>query len=212
MGGTQGANVSQAGANVAQNWLNLSGERALSNFDQRHQLSVQGQYTSGSGVRGGALLSGWKGTLLKEWTLASALTVGSGLPQTPTIPGIVPGTGVSGNLRPDVTGASVTAAPAGRFLNRAAFQAPTGQWGNAGRNSITGPSQFGLTGSLGRTFPWGDRFNIDLRVDAQNVLNHVTYTKWNTMWTPPTVPNSQFGLPLTANQMRVLQTTVRVRF
>jgi hypothetical protein len=208
MGGNQVATVNQAGANVAQNWLNLSGERALSSFDQRHQLQLQGQYTSGSGVRGGALLSGWKGTLLKEWTLASALTVGTGNPQTPTIPGVVPGTGVTGNLRPNATGASITAAPAGLFLNPAAFQAPApGQWGNAARNSITGPSQFSLTGTLGRTFPWGDRFNIDLRVDAQNVLNHVTYTSWIT-----NINSAQFGLPANTNQMRILQTTVRVRF
>jgi hypothetical protein len=208
MGGNQVATVSQAGANVAQNWLNLSGERALSSFDQRHQLQVQGQYTSGSGVRGGALLSGWKGTLLKEWTLASALTMGTGTPQTPTTGGLVPGTGVSGNLRPNATGLSITAAPAGFFLNPAAYQAPAaGQWGNAARNSITGPAQFSMTGTLGRTFPWGDRFNIDLRVDAQNVLNHVAYTSWIT-----NINSAQFGLPANTNQMRILQTTVRVRF
>jgi hypothetical protein len=208
MGGNQVATVSQFGGNVAQNWLNLSGERALSNFDRRHELSVQGQYTSGSGVRGGGLLTGWKGTLLKEWTLASALTVGTGTPLTPTYPAVVPGTGVTGNLRPDATGASVTAAPAGFFLNPGAFRVPaTGQWGNAARNSITGPSEFSLTGTLGRTFPWGDRFNIDLRVDAQNVLNHVTYQNWFT-----NISSQQFGLPSAANPMRILQTTVRVRF
>src|SRR5690349_24265552 len=57
----------------------------------------------------------------------------------------VPGTGVTGNLRPDVTGAPLDAAPSGLFLNPAAFRIPPqGQWGNAGRNSITGPSQFSL--------------------------------------------------------------------
>src|SRR6185295_16994480 len=50
------------GAVIAQNWLNLRGERGLSNFDQRHLLSVQVQYTSGIGIRGGSLLGGWRGT------------------------------------------------------------------------------------------------------------------------------------------------------
>jgi hypothetical protein len=209
MGGNQVATVTSAGTNVAQNWLNLSGERALSSFDQRHQLQLQGQYSSGAGVRGGALLTGWKGTLLKEWTMASALTVGTGTPLTPTITGVVPGTGVTGNLRPNATGASITAAPAGLFLNPAAFQAPaSGQWGNAGRNSITGPKQFSMTGTLQRTFPWGDRYNVDLQVNATNVLNHVTYTGFNT-----NTSSTQFGLPTTnPNGMRVLTTTVRVRF
>jgi hypothetical protein len=152
-------------------------------------------------------LSGWKGVLLKEWTFASAVTVGSGLPQTPVYFSAVPGTGVTGNLRPDFTGASIEAAPVGFHLNPAAFSVPVGHFGNAGRNSITGPSQFSLNGSLGRTFPWGDRYNVDLRVDATNVLNHVTFASWNTV-----INNAQFGLPQAPNGMRTLQTTLRVRF
>lgn len=208
MAGGQVVTVTQGGGSVAQNWLDLAGERARSNFDQRHQLGVQAQYTSGSGVRGGALLSGWKGTLLKEWTVAEALTVGSGLPLTPVYFAPVPGTGVFGNLRPDMTGADIYAAPNGLHLNPAAFRAPAaGQFGNAGRNSITGPAQFSLNATLGRTFPWGDRYNVDLRVDATNVLNRVTPKSWNS-----TINNAQFGLLTTVDTMRTLQTTLRVRF
>jgi hypothetical protein len=208
MAGGQVATVNQAGTSVAQNWLNLAGERALSNFDQRHQLGVQAQYTSGSGVRGGALLSGWKGALLKEWTLAEAFTIGSGTPQTPIYFAAQQGSGVTGNLRPDLTGADIYAAPKGFHLNRAAFQPPPdGRFGNAARNSIKGPAQFSLNASLGRTFPWGDRYNVDLRVDATNVLNRATFKSWNT-----TLGNEQFGLPATVDTTRVLQTTLRVRF
>ena len=177
MGSGQVVTVTQGGASIAQDWLDLAGERGRSNFDQRHQMTLQAQYTSGSGVRGGALVSGWKGALLKEWALTEALTVGSGLPLTPVYFLAVRGTGVTGNLRPDATGASVYTAPAGLFLNPGAYRAPAyAQWGNAGRNSITGPSQFILNASLGRTFPRGDRFNIDLKVDATNILNHVTFS------------------------------------
>jgi hypothetical protein len=145
---------------------------------------------------------------LKEWTVAGQLTVGSGLPQTPIFFGVVPGTGVTGNLRPDVTGTSIDDAPPGLFLNPAAFRAPApGQWGNAGRNSITGPSQFALNASLGRSFPWRDRYNIDLRVDATNVLNHVTFRNWNT-----TLSSAQFGLPSRVDAMRSVQTSLRLRF
>ncbi|HYR85988.1 MAG TPA: carboxypeptidase regulatory-like domain-containing protein [Terriglobia bacterium] len=208
MAGPQMLALGQGGPAVVQNWLDLKGERALSNFDQRHQLIVQSQYTTGAGVRGGALLSGWRGALFKEWTFAAQMMLGSGLPQTPTYPTAVRGTGVTGSIRPDTTGASVYAAPSGLHLNPAAYRAPApGQWGNAGRNSIAGPSQFDLNASLGRTFPWGDRYNIDLRVDARNVLNHVTFQSWNT-----TITNAQFGLPYRPNPMRSLQTTLRLRF
>jgi hypothetical protein len=205
-GGVVTAN--QGGAQIAQNWLDLSAERGPSSFDQRHQLSVQGQYTTGVGVRGGALLGGWRGAFLKEWTVASQLNVGSGLPQTPLYFAAVPGTGVTGTLRPDVTGASVEAAPPGLFLNPAAFRTPAaGQWGNAGRNSIVGPRQFVLNASLGRSFRLNDRYNVDLRVDATNVLNHVTFKNWNT-----TVTSAQFGLPSRVDPMRSVQTTLRLRF
>jgi hypothetical protein len=64
-----------------------------------------------------------------------------------------------------------------------------------------------LDATLGRTFRLKDRLNLDLRFDATNALNHVTYTSWNTV-----LNNAQFGLPVSANAMRSIQTTLRLRF
>jgi len=193
---------------IAQNWLDLRAERSLSTFDQRHLLNLQIQYTTGMGLTGGTLLSGWKGALLKEWTFGAQITAASGLPQTPIFLAPVQGTGVTGTIRPDYTGAPLYAAPPGFFLNPAAYTAPLpGQWGNAGRDSITGPGQFTVNASLGRTFRVSDRLNLDLRVDATNALNHATFTAWNT-----TVNSAQFGLAAAANAMRSVQTTLRLRF
>ncbi len=195
-------------AAIAQNWRNLHAERALSTFDQRHLLSLVGQYTSGEGLRGGDLMGGWMGRLLKEWTVTGQLTSGSGLPETPVYLAAVPGAGYTGTIRPDRTGAAIYAASSGLHLNKAAFAPPaTGQWGTAGRDSITGPRQFSLNSSLARTFRPGGKFFLDARIDATNILNHPEFTNWNT-----TVNSTQFGLPLAANAMRSLQTTVRLRF
>ena len=60
---------------------------------------------------------------------------------------------------------------------------------------------------MSRTFRLGDRWNADLRFDAINALNHVTYPSWVT-----TVTSAQFGLPASANAMRRMQTTFRLRF
>ena len=118
------------------------------------------------------------------------------------------GTGVTGSIRPDYTGAALYEAPPGGHLNPAAYRPPAaGQWGNAGRNSITGPSQFALSASVGRTFRIGDRLTADLRIDAANALNHVTFPNFNT-----TITSAQFGLPGFANPMRSVQTTFRVRY
>ena len=199
----------QGGSVIAQNWLNLAGERGLSNFDQRHLLTSELQYSSGTGLRGGTLMGGWRGRLLKEWTLVTQIKAGTGLPETPVYtPGVVSGTGVSGSIRPNYPGAPLYAAPAGRYLNPAAYATPSpGQWGNAGRDTITGPNQFGINQSMSRTFRLTDRFNADLRIDATNALNHVVIGAWNT-----NVSSSQFGLPVNANPMRSLQATLRVRF
>jgi hypothetical protein len=193
---------------IAQNWMDLRGERGLSSFDQRHLLSLQMQYTTGMGIGGGTLLRGWASDAFKDWTVAERLSVGSGLPQTPIDFVPVPGTGVTGTIRPDLTGAPAYHAPSGLFLNPAAYSPPVaGQWGNAGRNSIRGPLQFTFNGSLARTFRLHDRYSLDIRADSANVLNHPTYSSWNT-----TINSSQFGLPVSANSMRTMQLTVRVRY
>jgi hypothetical protein len=193
---------------IAQNWLDLGAERARSNFDQRHLLTASAQYTSGMGLKGGALASGWAGRLLKEWTLGTEMTAGSGLPLTPVYQSVVLGTGVTGSLRPDFTGAGLYDAPGGLHLNPAALAAPApGQWGNAGRNSINGPSQFTLNASMGRTFRSSERISLDLRIEATNALNRVTYPSWNTV-----AGSAQFGLPMMANPMRSVQAVIRMRY
>ena len=196
------------GVVVAQNWLNLSAERGSSSFDQRHAVSATAQYTSGMGLGGGTLLSGWVGTLVKGWTFVVTPQAGTGLPETPIYSQVVQGTGVIG-IRPDATGVSVYSPVSGRNLNPAAYTAPpVGQWGNAGRNSIVGPAQFSLNASMARSFnPKGSFNSIDFRFDATNALNHVAFPSWNT-----TITSAQFGLPMSANAMRVLQATVRMRF
>jgi hypothetical protein len=200
--GTSGTSASSGTGplSVAQNWLDLSAERGLSTFDQRHLLSVQMQYTTGIGTGGGTLLSDWKGALFKEWTFATTVTAGSGLPETPVYLAPVQGTGVTGTIRPEYIG--------GSSLSSASYIAPLrAQWGSAGRDTITGPAQLTLNASMGRIFRVSDRFNLDLRIDSTNALNHVTYTAWDTIWN-----STQFGLPAAANTMRSLQTTLRLRF
>jgi hypothetical protein len=201
-----------SGPGVAQNWLDLSkGQRGLSTFDQRHVLSADAQYTTGMGLGGKTLVSGWRGLAYKEWTVSVAIKVASGLPETPTYGGAaVSGTGFSGPIRPDVTGVSPTSGlAAGYHLNPAAYSVPSGHWGDARRDSITGPSQFSLNAKMARTFRIGKNYNLFTELTATNLLNHVTYTGWNTTYIPG---STQFGEPLPANAMRAVLLTARLRF
>ena len=72
---------------------------------------------------------------------------------------------------------------------------------------MTGPAQFSLNSGIARTFTLSNRLNLDWRIDANNILNRVTYAGVNTIFGSP-----QFGLPNRANTMRKLQTTLRLRF
>jgi hypothetical protein len=201
-----------AGANLspnvfAQDWRDLDAEWAPSNFDQRHQVTANFQYTTGVGVAGGALVDGWRGTLLKGWTLTSQLTTGSGMPLTPYVLSTAPGTGFAGSVRAALTGVS-TEAPDGYYLNPASYATPApGTWGNAKRNSVRGPSTYSLNAGITRTFQATSRINLDWRIDATNVLNRVVYTSVYT-----TVGNQSFGLPSAVAQMRRIQTSLRMRF
>lgn len=195
---------------VAQNWLNLRAERSLSSFDQRHLLNLVLQYTTGMGKSGGTLMSGWRGRAFKEWTVLAQVTAGSGLPETPVYPVAVPNTGVTGPIRPDRTSAPLYTASNGYFLNGEAYATPAnGQWGNAGRNSIRGPVSFSMNTALARTLRLHGNNSLDLRLEADNVLNHATFTSWNTIWT---ADSPTFGLPASVNAMRNIQLSARYRF
>ena len=199
------------GAGVAQNWLDLSGQRGLSSSDQRHVLNANVQYTTGMGLGGKTLMSGWKGLAYKEWTVSTTITLASGLPETPIYGGaVVSGTGFTGSIRPNVTGVSPYAGLLpGYHLNPTAYSVPSGQWGDARRDSITGPNQFSLNATMARTFRLTKRYNLSAQIDATNILNHVTYTGWNTTYIPG---STQFGEPLNTNLMRQMSITMRLRF
>jgi len=199
----------QGNTPVAQDWLDLSAERSLSSFDSRHNLNLQLQYSSGNGLAGGTLLNGWKGALLKDWTVTSNINVRSGTPFTATVGGAlsqVSGTAVSNTVRANATGLPVSVD--GLLFNTAAFTAPlAGYWGTAGRNTIPGPTTFSLNGSLGRVFRFGERRSADLQFQAQNLLNRVTITSWGTV-----LGSSTYGLATNAAGMRKMTVSLRFRF
>ncbi len=206
-GQAQSTSLSNPNALYAQNWLNPRADRSLSNFDERQLLYLQAQYTSGQGLEGGTLLGGWRGRALKEWTVQGNLSFGTGLPENPLFPAEVPGTGVNNLIRPDLTGAPIySSGPA--HLNAAAYAPPVaGQWGTAGRNSITGPNQFSFTSQLARTFRPHGKWYLDFEVNSTNTFNHPTISNWIN-----DVESTQFGLPAGANAMRSVQTVIYLRW
>ncbi len=188
-----------AGNTVAQDANNLHAERGLSSFDQRHKFNLTSTLSSSSRD------NRW----LKDWTLQGTVALATGTPFTARVLGNqadTGGTGSVGSGRASATGLPLDCC--GLFFNPAAFTIPgAGQFGNAGRNTIEGPSTFSLNASLGRSFNLTERRRIEFRLESTNLTNHVNITSLSTV-----VNATNFGLPLAAGQMRSFNMLVRLRF
>jgi hypothetical protein len=199
------------GGVVAQNPQDLALERGLSTFDQRHRLSVQYTLSSPVGVHGLWRNGGWKTKAFTGWTLNGGFTATSGTPLTARVSGNLANTGGTaafGSGRAEATGEDINAGGYPYFNLLAFTLPPPGQYGNAGRNTIPGLFQLGLNVSMNRAWRFGDtRRQLQLRLAANNALNHVTITNIGT-----TVNSATFGLPTGASATRTVTLTLRFNF
>jgi hypothetical protein len=190
---------------------NLRLERGLSSFNQTHRLSTTFLLSSPVGVHGMLRNGGWKEKALAGWTLNGTISAATGTPLTANVSGNLSNTGGNaafGPSRAQATGESIDGGD-NPYFNLAAFTIPpAGFYGNAGRDTITGPFQFGLNTALNRAFRFGDtRRTLQLRLSANNALNHIAITNFGT-----TVNSSNYGLPTAASATRTATLLLRFSF
>jgi len=179
-------------------------------------------------------LHGIAAYVANNWELAPLFHITSGTPINITAGSDFSLTSV-GNDRPNqiagvnpINYTKILSAPGGAtyatrsYLNQAAFanicaSASTpvttcpalGTYGNVGRNSVNGPMFFQFDSQLSRIFPIGEKLNLDLRLEAFNVLNHPTFSN-------PSSGNpssSTFGeITGTSNAARVFQGGIKILF
>jgi hypothetical protein len=195
---------------VAENPFDIAAERGLSSFDQRHALTVSYVLTSPVGGATGMLHEyKWLERGLRDWTLSGSATYGSGTPLTARVLGNqsdITGNGAVGSDRAEATGQPVENGTG--FFNTAAFALPpAGELGNAGRNTIPGPSSLVFSLSLGRFVSFGERRRLEVRADATNFTNSVNYTSYGTI-----VNATNYGVATAVGSMRALTLTTRFRF
>jgi hypothetical protein len=200
-----------AGGTVVQYINNLALERGLSTFDQRHNLQATFLFSSPVGVHGMLRNGGWKTAALAGWTLSGNASAVTGTPLTAYVSGNLANTGglaASGNIRAQATGQPIDGGT-NAYFNLAAFTTPAaGQFGDAGRDTIPGLFQVAVNSSLNRAFRLGEsRRQIQLRISATNVLNHVTITGIGT-----TVNSSTYGVPTSASATRAVTLLLRFNF
>ena len=199
------------GGTVIQNPDDWKAERGLSSFDQRQKLSFNYQLSAPVGVHGFWRNETWEAKVLRGWTLNGSINLHSGGPLTALISGSSVTHAINGQLRAEATGLPVEAITGGAspYFNTAAFTTPAaGTWGDAGRDTITGPTIWTTSGTLNRAWRFGDsRRTLQLRIQANNVLNHVQITGFGT-----TVGSQYYGIPTSASGTRNVTLVMRFNF
>jgi len=152
-------------------------DRAPSDFDLRHSFSAGITY---------ALPHPAHGFLWRDWELNTTFHARSGFPINVLDSDQYEGISFENVFRPNLIGGvplwiTNPAAPGGRSLNPAAFQAipldPNGNGiqGNLGRNALTGFGMYQLDLAFQRDFLMAEQRSLQFRVEAYNALNHPNF-------------------------------------
>lgn len=179
----------------------------LSNFDHRHRFTTSALYALPS--FSDRLVNAFVG----GWNLTGILTMQSGPPFT-VVSGVDNARSGTSNQIGDIVGDPNL--PSGRtrgeqilkWFNTGAFTTNAlGTFGNAGRNTLTGPGYTSLDMGLHKSFPIVENVKVQFRFEAFNVLNNVNLNLPNS-----TVTSSNFGRITTAQDPRILQLALRLTF
>ena len=198
---------------VAQNDLDLTAERGLSSFDQRHKVTADFMYELPFGPGRHWLANpSVAERVFGAWTWSGSISLASGNPFTARVVGAFSDVarGTSGSLRADYNGAPIALSNpgVGEWFNTAAFSIPpAGQFGDAGRNTIEGPGTVLVNFALAKDIPVRDMMAFEIRAEANNVFNHANFNGIDTTVNSPT-----FGQVISVGSMRTMQIFTRFRF
>jgi hypothetical protein len=202
---------------------NFVNNRGRSDFDRPHAFNFSGSYTLPFG-RGQRYLSGTNGLLNRlvgDWTIGGLMILQSGSTFSVTSGRRTLGSTLNtyANYSGDRNIGEVVKVGNGvQYFTAeqiARFTFPgAGEIGSSGRNAFRGPRFFNTDMSLVKPIPITERFKMQFRAEAYNLLNHANFTTPGTSIVTP----ATFGrLSATANTSsgtgaRVMQMALRVDF
>jgi Carboxypeptidase regulatory-like domain len=169
--------------------FNIAANRASSNFDMRHSLSVSYVYNLPF-FRG----SGLAHDFLGGWQISGITVAQTGLPFT-VVNGVSPGdnAGVANGAsasgsRPDLVGnprnLSGNTNPL-LFYNPNAYATPRGlTFGNVGRNTLNLPGRLNFNFGLFKRFAIGERAGFEFRAETFNLFNHTQFNSISNSFSP----------------------------
>ena len=118
---------------------------------------------------------------------------------------------LSGTWYPNVVGNPKLSNPTiNNWFNESAYQLPSvGTFGNAMRNGlIVGPKLTAINASLRKSYTLPEHTRLDIRVDAQNALNHTNFGNPSTS----IAPGAPAQISSTSTGPRVIQLGAQVFF
>jgi hypothetical protein len=196
-----------ADPNFPQNSYDLSAERGRSDFDIRHRFVESFAYDLPI-ARGHRWLGGWQ--------TFGVITLQTGQPFTvallPDDDNANVGQGELGfgaNQRPNVVGkASLPNPGPAEWFNTAAFApAPYGQFGNAGRNILSGPGVTNIDFSIVKNTKLAERLNMQFRAEFFDLFNTTNFNLPDSF-----LGSATFGQILSAQAPRRIQFGLKFRF
>ena len=197
---------------VAQNDLDIAAERGLSSFNQQHRFVADYLYELPFGKDKKWFTSaGGPQKILSGISVSGNVLLASGFPFSPRFFGTSNdlSRGTTGAARPDATGQPIQVGnpTIQQWFNTAAFAAPAGVFGTAGRNTIIGPGTVEFDMAISKNIQLKEMQGLEVRLSAANVFNTVHFTSIDSTFGSPT-----FGQVTGAGAMRKAQLTARYRF
>jgi hypothetical protein len=199
--------------------FNLRLMRGLSDQNRPHSFNGTLAYTLpvGRGSNFGRNMPRWADTIIGGWDLGSIIVLQSGAPYTVSssrATAAIPGNTRANYSATDTSIGQITRRGDGVFFfspeEIARFSFPgAGDIGNSPRNGFIGPRYINFDASLVKKFKITERQSLNLRIEAYNVFNHVTFAGLTTNLTIP----ATFGkFTSTAADPRIMQAALRFEF
>jgi hypothetical protein len=188
---------------VYENPYNRAADRGNCGFDVRHQMNTS--LVALSPAKG----NGFAGRVLGHWQLSPMVSIRSGLPMNILVGTDISQTGI-GNDRPNQMSSDIYLSGSNpiNYLNRSAYaNQAAGTFGSLGRDTAFAPGVVSFDLAFSRTFHFSERWQLQWRFEAFNVINHTNFNAPNV-----TLSNSQFGVISSAGDPRILQFAMKLSF
>jgi hypothetical protein len=199
---------------------NLKLNRGIASYSLHHQFNTNFSYQLpfGSGQRFGAGTQGIVNQLIGGWQWNGIVQAQGGFPFTPLAGSNISGTGDANqsdvpDWNPDFQGPAILGTP-DRWFDPRAFRMPiAGTFGNVSRGSLRGPNLVNIDTSFFKKFRITERWNLQFRAEAFNILNHANFAYPNEIvFSGSSYSSSAGAVTNTATSSRQIQFALKLQF